>query len=101
MGKYGTARRTIHENTIRRMRLACWITKDTDTHAEYVVLIVLARQQCLCEHSSALRHTYMARVVYLHLYSDICWQPWFRAVSTTDYLVCQYHRLSVSTTVYQ
>ena len=77
MGKNGTARRAIHENTIRRMRLACWITKDTDTHAEFVVLIVLARQQCLCERSSALRHTYMARVVYLHLYSDICWQPWF------------------------
>jgi len=28
---------------IRRMRIACWITEATDTHTEYVLLIVFAR----------------------------------------------------------
>ena len=27
-------------NIIRRMRIACWITKATNTHSEYVILIV-------------------------------------------------------------
>jgi hypothetical protein len=27
------------DNIIRRMRFACWITKVTDTHLEYVTLI--------------------------------------------------------------
>jgi hypothetical protein len=28
--------------TVWRMRYACWITKATDTHSEYVMLIALA-----------------------------------------------------------
>ena len=56
---------------IRRMRLACWITTDTDTHAEYVVLIVLPRQQWLRERAAVLLYTYIARVVYSQLYSDM------------------------------
>ena len=35
--------------TIRRMRIACWVTKATDTHSEYVTLIVFPRQQWLRE----------------------------------------------------
>ena len=31
--------------TILRMRVACWITKATDTHSEYVILIAFPRQQ--------------------------------------------------------
>jgi len=27
------------DNTIRRMRIACWITKATHTHSEYVILL--------------------------------------------------------------
>jgi len=30
---------------IWRMRFACWITKTTDTHSEYVTLIALPRQK--------------------------------------------------------
>jgi hypothetical protein len=37
--KYGTARQATDDNTIRRMRFACWVTKATGTHSEYVVLI--------------------------------------------------------------
>jgi hypothetical protein len=38
--KYGTARQGKNDNIIRRMRFACRITKATDTHSEYLILIV-------------------------------------------------------------
>ena len=38
MEKYGTARQATDGNIIRRMRFACWITKATDIHSEYVIL---------------------------------------------------------------
>ena len=31
-------------NIIRRMRFACWITKATDTHCEYVIRIAFPEQ---------------------------------------------------------
>jgi hypothetical protein len=37
--KYGTARQATDDNIIRRMRFACWVTKATDTHSQYVILI--------------------------------------------------------------
>jgi hypothetical protein len=45
---------------IRRMRFACWITKDTDSHSEYVTLIAFSRQQWLRERASMLRCAYIA-----------------------------------------
>jgi hypothetical protein len=29
-----------YDHIIRRVRFACWITKDRDTHSEYVRLII-------------------------------------------------------------
>jgi hypothetical protein len=49
---------------IRRMRIACWITKATDTHSEYETFIALARQQCLLECATFLCYTYF---IYLAL----------------------------------
>jgi hypothetical protein len=46
--------------TIWRMRIACWIPKDTNTHSEYVILIGFVRQQWLHEGSSMLRYSYFA-----------------------------------------
>jgi hypothetical protein len=57
--EYVTARQATHDTITRRMRFACWITKATDTHSEYVILIAFPRQQWLREHSSMLR-------LYLH-----------------------------------
>ena len=37
--KYGRGRQATDSNIIQRMRIACWMTKATDTHSEYVVLI--------------------------------------------------------------
>ena len=39
MGKYCTVRKATDDNIIRRMRIACWIPKATETHSEYVTLL--------------------------------------------------------------
>jgi hypothetical protein len=51
-------------NIIRRMRLACWITKATDTHSEYVILVAFPRQQWLRKRASVLRFMYIACFVF-------------------------------------
>jgi hypothetical protein len=56
--KYGRARQATDDNIIRRMRFACWITKATDTHSEYVILIAYPQQQWLRERASIL-HSYV------------------------------------------
>jgi hypothetical protein len=65
--KYGTAGQATDDNIIQRMRFACWITKATDTHSEYVILIAFPRQQWLRERASMLRYTYIAPLVGLYL----------------------------------
>ena len=45
--KYGTSRQAKDYNIKGCMRLACWITKATETHSEYVILLPFAQQQCL------------------------------------------------------
>ena len=51
------AGQTTDDDTIRRMRFACWIPKATDTHSEYVTHVDVPLQQCLRERSSVLRYT--------------------------------------------
>ena len=46
--------------TIWRMRIACWISKATDTHSQYVILTAFPLQQSLQECASLLRYTYIA-----------------------------------------
>jgi hypothetical protein len=57
--KYGRARQATGGNIIRRMRFACWATKATDTHSEYVTPTVFSRQLWLRERASILRYTYV------------------------------------------
>ena len=40
MEKCGTAEQTTDGDLIRCMRFACWTTRATDTHSEYVIHIV-------------------------------------------------------------
>jgi hypothetical protein len=47
--KYGRIRQATDVNIIRRMRVACWITKATDIYSEYVIFIAFPRQQWLRE----------------------------------------------------
>jgi hypothetical protein len=53
---------------IRRMRTACWITKDTNAHPEYVTLIAFPWQQWSRERASMLRYT---RIVCLVIHVQI------------------------------
>ena len=55
----GRAGQVTGGNTIWLMRLTCWITKATDTHSEYVILIAFQRQEWLRERSSLLCCTYV------------------------------------------
>jgi hypothetical protein len=52
--KHGKARQATDDNTLRRIRFACWTTKATDTHSEYVKLIAFTRQPQLCERALML-----------------------------------------------
>ena len=49
--------------TIWRMRFSSWITKVTNPHSEYVILIAFPQQQWLHERVCILRCTYIACVV--------------------------------------
>ena len=63
MEKYGIDRRGKDDNIIRRMRFACLITKATNTHSEYVIIIAFPLRQWLNELASILRYTYSAFLV--------------------------------------
>jgi hypothetical protein len=61
--KYGRAGQVTDDDNLWRMRFARWISKSTDTHPKYVILIAFPRQQWLRERSSVLRYTYIACLV--------------------------------------
>jgi hypothetical protein len=44
------------------MRFACWITKASDTHSEYVIFIAFPRQQWSSEPAPVIRYTYITSV---------------------------------------
>jgi hypothetical protein len=76
--KYRTAQRATDANIMRRMCFACWITKFTDTHSEYVMLIAFPLQQWLHERTSVFRYIYFACLVkfaspcYFSLQAVLC-----------------------------
>jgi len=43
--------------TIWRMRISCWITKATNTHSEYLILIILPCQKWLQENALMIHYT--------------------------------------------
>ena len=57
------ARQVTDDNTIRRMRIACRMTKATDTHSEYVILLSFPLPQRLLKRASVLRYMYIACLV--------------------------------------
>ena len=58
MVRNGTARQATDGNIKQRIRIACWITKATDTHPEYVILIAFSQQQWLGKGASMLCYTH-------------------------------------------
>jgi hypothetical protein len=61
--KYGRGAQATADSTIRRMRIACWITKATNTHSGYAILIAFPQQQWLHERASMIRYTYIACLI--------------------------------------
>jgi hypothetical protein len=61
--KYDVARQATDNTIIQRIHFACWITKATDTHSEYVIFIAFSRQQWWRERDSVLRQSYIACLV--------------------------------------
>jgi len=55
MKTYGKPGQDTHDNIIQRMRIACWISRATGTHSEYVIYIAFVWQQQLRERHSMLR----------------------------------------------
>ena len=51
------------DNKIRRMRIACCITKAINRYSEYVILIALPQKQWFHERASFLRYMYSACIL--------------------------------------
>ena len=54
--------------TIWRMRIACWITKATNTLLEYVIFIAFPLQQYWHYRASMLRYSTLPVLTYLDTY---------------------------------
>jgi hypothetical protein len=67
--KYGRARQAADNNVIRCMHTACWITRATDTHSDYLILIACTWRQGLCNHTSVLHYTYIACFIIKCIFS--------------------------------
>ena len=55
--KYGRAKHVTDENIIKRMRFACWITKDTHTY-KYFILSACPRHQWIRKGAWIVRYTH-------------------------------------------
>ena len=64
---YGTARQDTDYNSMRRMRIACWINKATDKHSEYVILTAFLREQWLGKSAWILHQYVHCRLVILYI----------------------------------
>ena len=59
MEEYFRAGQAKDDDTIRRKRIECWISKATNTHSEYVLLFTFQRQKSLRERAKVSRYTYI------------------------------------------
>jgi hypothetical protein len=53
------------------MRFMCWITKATNTHSEYVILIYFPQQQWLCECTTMLHYMNISCIVSIWHYKNM------------------------------
>jgi hypothetical protein len=68
--KCSTAGQSTDDNIIWRMRIACWITKATETHTGFVILIAFLLKQWLHERVSVLWYMYL--VCFVELFHWLC-----------------------------
>ena len=93
------AREAIDENIIRPMLFICWMTKTTNTHSEYVILIAYSqqyviliaysRQQWLRERASMLRYTYIS-CLFILLFIPCIHGDWFIIITQPMHSPCIY-----------
>jgi hypothetical protein len=86
--KYSTARQATDDNTIWCMHFACCITKATDAHSEYVILIAFPRQQRVQKRTS-ICYMYIACLVLKqnNSYTQIPTIWYFsRLINTSEFL---------------
>jgi hypothetical protein len=57
MEKYGTAILAADDKIIRRMRFACWVAKGTDTHSEYIIILLFHNYTCYVKASQNYVYT--------------------------------------------
>jgi len=67
--KYDSVRQATDYIIMRRVRFACYITKTTDMHSDYVILIVFPWQQLLHKLASLLRYTFISSLLPILLKS--------------------------------
>ena len=70
MEKYGTATQATDDNIIRRMRVACWITKATGTHSEYEILF-FHRNNGYANALECYFYTYIACLLFCSLFNEV------------------------------
>jgi hypothetical protein len=63
--KYGRVGQATDYNIIWRRCFACWITKATNNHSEYVIFIAFVRQKWLRHRASVIPYAYSASPVAL------------------------------------
>jgi hypothetical protein len=73
--KCGTAREATDDNIIRRKHIACSISKATDTHSEYVILIAVPRQKWLRERCTMLRYSALPLLWNNCVQPTASWKP--------------------------
>jgi hypothetical protein len=57
--RYSKAGEATDENILRPMSFKCWISKATNTHSLYVILVSFSRRQWLRQCVSVLRYTHI------------------------------------------
>jgi hypothetical protein len=63
VGKHSTATQATDDSLRGRTHLACWLTKATNTHSQYIILTAFPLQQWFREGTSVLRNTSIACLV--------------------------------------
>jgi len=65
MEKYATGRQPTCDNVTQSMGFECWVTKATNKHSEYVLLLALPLQQWFRESASLLRNKHIISYFFL------------------------------------
>ena len=93
--KCGRTRHATDDNIIRRMRIACWVPKTTNTHSEYLILIAFPLQQWLHERTSTSRYTCIAclvnsarKVIVLKMTFDIDFIKYAPCLQLLEFQMC-------------